>query len=121
MSTGLKVLIGAILAIIAFIFFSVMSNVDRDTVTIINDDFSISVGQTAEVRIRSSAPRLTADWNSCVDAEWNNDKSSGNMYYINLTGLSPGTCTLKIYKTANEDVFDTVNVTVIEEVSNEGA
>ena len=120
MSTGLKVLIGAILAIIAFIFFSVMSNVDRDTVTIINDDFSISVGQTAEVRIRSSAPRLTADWNSCVDAEWNNDKSSGNMYYINLTGLSPGTCTLKIYKTANEDVFDTVNVTVIEEVSNEG-
>lgn len=116
MSTGLKVMIGVILAVIAFVFINVMSHIDRDTsdtISIINGDFTIFVGQTAEVRIRSSASRLTANFDSCIDAEWNKGKSSGGTYYLNVTGTSVGTCTLTIRKKDNEKIYDTITIRVI--------
>ena len=90
-----------------------MSNVDRDTIEILNDDLTLAVGETAEIRIRSSAHRLTANSNDCIETSWNNGKASGDRYYVDVTGLEEGVCNLKIYKTDNSEIYDTVRIDVI--------
>lgn len=117
MSTGTKVLIGAVLALIVFIFFKTMSNVDRTTVDILTSDVTLAVGQTVEVRIESTADKLMAYSDNCFEVEWNNGKNSGNRYYLNVTGVSPGTGVLRIEKSDNASKCDTATITVIAEDS----
>lgn len=113
MPSKLTLMIVGILIVAGIAFFAFMSGVDRDTVEIINDNLTLFVGESAEIRIRSSAPRLTANADSCIDVEWENDKASGDRYYLTVTGTFAGTGILKIYKTENEDIFDTIEITVI--------
>ena len=112
-SKGLTIFVCAIIAVIAIVFVSFMSKVDRDTIEILNDDLTLAVGETVEIRIRSSAHRLTANSNDCIETSWNNGKASGDKYYVDVTGLEEGVCNLKIYKTDNSEIYDTVRIDVI--------
>lgn len=117
MSGGAKIAIAvaaimAVLGLFGLINSGNKSKPSLDSVTISYDSYTIAVGQTAEVKISSSASRLTANFGDCIETEWNNDKSSGDNYYLNVTGLTPGTCTLKVHPTENEEVFDTAEIVV---------
>ena len=95
-SKGLTIFVCAIIAVIAIVFVSFMSKVDRDTIEILNDDLTLAVGETVEIRIRSSAHRLTANSNDCIETSWNNGKASGDKYYVDVTGLEEGVCNLEM-------------------------
>lgn len=101
-SNLLIIILFAIAALIAVIVIATTSGdkdddsgfVAKNSIDIVAEDFTIAVGQTAELRINSSVSRLNANYNSCIDTYWNNDKTSGDNYYLEVTGVEEGTCYL---------------------------
>lgn len=117
----LIIILFAIAALIAVIVIATTSGdkdddsgfVAKNSIDIVAEDFTIAVGQTAELRINSSVSRLNANYNSCIDTYWNNDKTSGDNYYLEVTGVEEGTCYLKVHDYNNADQYDTVTIYVV--------
>ncbi len=118
----LFIILFAIVAVIAVIFIATTSG-DKDDdggfvgsknkIDILADDITIAIGQTAELRISSSVSKLNANYNDCIDTYWNNDKTSGDTYYLEVTGMEVGTCYLKVQDYNNSDLYDTVVINVV--------
>lgn len=100
----------AVVAIIAVIIIAV---IPKDKVDILTDDFTIAVGWTREVRIKSTSSKLSAASNDCIDVYWDNDRANGDYYYLNVTGLEEGTCYLIIKDTNNSKVYDSITINVV--------
>lgn len=87
--------------------------VAQNSIDILAEDFTIAVGQTVELRINSSVSILNANYNDCIDTYWNNDKASGDNYYLEVTGVEEGTCYLKVHDYNNVDLYDIVTINVV--------
>ena len=115
------IILFAIAALIAVIVIATTSGnkdddrgfVAKNSIDIVAEDFTIAVGQTAELRIDSSVSRLNANYNDCIDTYWSNDKTSGDNYYLEVTGVEEGTCYLKVHDYNNADLYDTVTIYVV--------
>ena len=114
MTLRTKIVITVVIVVISYMFISIMSNIDRDTVDIIPEDMSIEVGESVQLRISSTNSRLSASYtNAVIDIEWENDRHSGRNYYLTVTGVSEGTAFLTVYKRDNEDISDTITIEVV--------
>lgn len=118
----LFIILFAIVAVIAVIFIATTSGGKDDDggfvgskneIDILADNITIAIGQTAELRISSSVSKLNANYNDCIDTYWNNDKTSGDTYYLEVTGMEVGTCYLKVQDYNNSDLYDTVVINVV--------
>jgi len=120
------IILFAIAALIAVIVIATTSGnkdddrgfVAKNSIDILAEDITIAIGQTAELRINSSVSRLNANYNDCVDTYWNNDKTSGDNYYLEVTGVEEGTCYLKVHDFNNADLYDTVTIYVVSSGEN---
>lgn len=96
----------------------------KNEINILADDITIAVGQTVELQIGSSVPRLNANYNDCIDTYWNNEKTSDDTYYLEVTGVEVGTCYLKVHDYNNSELYDTIVVNVVaseEEILSSGS
>ena len=118
----LFIIIFAIVAVIAVIFIASTSGGKDDDggfvgskneIDILANDITIAIGQTAELRISSSVSRLNAKYNDCIDIYWNNNKTSGDTYYLEVTGMEVGTCYLNVHDYNNSELSDTIVINVV--------
>jgi len=85
----------------------------KEKIEILTSDFTITVGETAEVCVNSTTSNLKAKFNNCIGTGWIDIKASGGKYYLSVLGVAPGTCTLRIQSEENENVYDTITITVV--------
>lgn len=103
----------AILGVVVILVIAlIMSGIDHDKVEITSGNATVAVGDTVQIHIRSTTSRISASYSSNIDVEWNNS-SSNKTYSATVTGLSEGNASLKIYKTENDKIADTISVTVL--------
>lgn len=112
--------IGSLIAIAVILATSSKKGVDQESILknsieILADDFTVMVGQTVELEIRSSVPELNANYNDCIDTYWNSDKASEDNYYLEVMGMEEGTCYLTVHGDGNndKDLYDTVVIRVV--------
>lgn len=108
------IIVGIIVAILLLksCFGSANKN---DKIDILTSDFTIAVGETAEVCVNSTTSSLKAKYNNCIGTGWIDIKASGEKYYLSVLGVTPGTCTLRIQSEENKNIYDTITITVVGE------
>ncbi len=114
-SYGGWIALGAVILVLILIIRSCATSTPKNSVEILTGDSTVSVGETVQIRIKSTTSRVTASYNdSTVSLDWGSTSQSSGYYYIyaNITGLSAGNSTLKIYITGDESVYDTISISV---------
>ena len=121
-NTALIIIVFAIAAVLAAIFISISSGKRNDDkgfikieneIDILADEITVTIGQTEELRISSTVPKLYASFNGCIDVYWNDGKASDDTYYLEVTGKKVGSCCLKVNERDNADLYDTVVINVV--------
>ena len=96
----------------------------KSEIEIMADSITIAVGQTVELQISSTLSKLNANYNDYIDVYWNNGKTSGDTYYLEVTGVAVGICYLKVNDYNDPDTYDTVEVNIVaseEDVQSVGS
>ena len=109
-----------IAAAVLFFIFLVKScpgsSTPKSSVEILTGDSTVTVGETIQIRIRSTTSRVAADYDADeISFAWGSTQQQSGGYYIiyaNVTGRSAGNSTLKISISGNESVFDTISISV---------
>lgn len=95
---------------------SCFSSTPKSSVEIINEDSTVTVGETIQIRINSTTSRVTAIYdNDVLSLEWESTQQRSGGYYLiyaNVTGLSEGISVLEIYHTEDELVYDSISINV---------
>ena len=121
-SYGGWIAFGIAVLILILIIRSCANSKPKSSVEILTGDSTVTVGETVQIRIKSTTNRLTASYNdSIVYLEWGSTSQSSGYYYIyaNISGVSAGNSNLKIYITNDESVYDTISISVKDSSSSE--
>ncbi len=101
--------VGVVVAIIILIFLMI----PKDSIEILDGNMTIVVGETVEIEIKSTVSELRAQFSDCVETNWNNAKASGDRYYLDVTGIEEGSCTLLIKAVDKDKVYDSITINVV--------
>ena len=112
--------IGIIAGVLALFFiFRACSNSNdgnsnnSGSIEITSGDITLIVGETAQISVESTTSYLSVSYDDII--EIGESSRSGSEYVIDITGTEIGTSDIKIYDRNNENVYDTITVTVISD------